>query len=149
MPLEIIRQNIVRVKADALVNSVSSQPGIGFGVDSAIHTGAGPELFAARQALGTIRPGEARLTPAYRLNAKYIVHTVGPLWQGGNANEFDVLASCYQNALRLAVDHRLESIAFPLIATGTFGFPKAMALEIATRTIRQFLNEVDLLGRLR
>jgi O-acetyl-ADP-ribose deacetylase len=145
MPLEIIRQNIVRVKADAIVNSVASEPDIGFGVDFAIHTSAGPQLFLARKELGFIRPGEARATPAFELAAKVVIHTVGPVWRGGNENEFETLESCYQNALRLAAQHQCESIAFPLISTGTFGFPKEMALEIAARTIRRFLDEIDLL----
>jgi O-acetyl-ADP-ribose deacetylase len=145
MPLEIIRQNIVKVKADAIVNSVSSEPDIGYGVDSAIHTSAGPALFLARKALGTIRPGEARATPAFDLVAKVIIHTVGPVWRGGNFNEFATLEACYQNALQLAVTNQCESIAFPLISTGTFGFPKEMALEIAARTIRRFIDEIDLL----
>jgi O-acetyl-ADP-ribose deacetylase (regulator of RNase III) len=144
MPLQIIRTDLARIKADAIVNSTNVQPFVGYGVDSRLHEAAGPELLEARKRIGTIRPGESVPTPAFHLPAKWVIHTVGPLWEGGNAQEEETLASCYAGALLWAEKLECESIAFPLISTGTLGFPKDIALRVATDVIRHHLMDSDL-----
>jgi len=145
MPLEIIRNDITRVSADAIVNTANPEPVIGAGVDSAIYEAAGKDLLLAeRRKIGRITPGDARVTPAFGLSAKYIIHTVGPAWQGGNSGEKETVAKCYDNSLAIADELKLESIAFPLISTGTLGFPKALALETAVSAISSFLMEHDM-----
>ena len=132
MPFQIIRNDITKVKADAIVNTANPQPRIGRGTDSAIYAAAGEDaLLDARKAIGEIAPGQAACTDAFRLDAKYIIHTVGPAWIDGAHGERDILRSCYENSLTLAADLSCKSIAFPLIATGTYGFPKDEALHIA------------------
>jgi len=143
MPLQIIRTDLARVKADAIVNSANIQPVVGYGVDSRLHEAAGPGLLVARKAIGTIRPGDSAPTPAFNLAAKWVIHTVGPLWEGGSANEEETLASCYAGALLWAEKLACESIAFPLISTGTLGFPKDIALRVATDVIRHHLMNSD------
>lgn len=145
MPFEIIRNDITKVKADAIVNTANPEPVVGAGVDSAIYKAAGEkELLAERRRIGRMAPGEAKATPAFGLDAKYIIHTVGPAWQGGDAGEKETVAKCYSNSLTLAKDLGLESIAFPLISTGTLGFPKALALETAVSAISEFILESDM-----
>lgn len=145
MPFQIIRNDITRVEADAIVNTANPKPVIGAGVDSAIYEAAGKQqLLNERKKIGSIAPGEAVATPAFNLNAKYIIHTVGPAWQGGNAGEKEVVANCYSNSLARADELGLESIAFPLISTGTLGFPKALALKTAVSSISAFLLEHDM-----
>ena len=145
MPLEIIRNDITKVEADAIVNTANPEPIYGRGVDSAIYAAAGAEaLLAARAKIGRMSPGTAAVTPAFNLSAKYIIHTVGPVWQGGDSGEAETVASCYRNALALAKENNCESIAFPLIATGTYGFPKDLALRIAISEISSFLFENDM-----
>ena len=145
MPFQIIRNDITRVKADAIVNTANPQPVIGGGTDSAIYHAAGEEqLLAERGKIGEIAPGSAVSTPAFDLNAKYIIHTVGPMWIDGNYGEKDVLHACYENSLALAADLKCESIAFPLIATGVYGFPKDAALDIALEEIGKFLLTHDM-----
>lgn len=140
MPFQIIRNDITKVKADAIVNTANPKPRIGRGTDSAIYAAAGEEqLIAARKKIGDIAPGQAVHTSAFALDAKYIIHTVGPVWVDGSHGERDALRSCYENSLALANSLDCESIAFPLIATGTYGFPKDEALHIALSEIQRFL----------
>ena len=140
MPFQIIRNDITKVTADVIVNTANPHPVIGNGTDSAIYKAAGEaELLAERKKIGDIAPGQAVETPAFHLNAKYIIHTVGPEWVDGNHGERETLRSCYDNSLRLASELKAESIAFPLIATGVYGFPKDEALDIATDAIGKFL----------
>ena len=140
MPFQIIRSDITQVSADAIVNTANPKPVIGGGTDSAIYHAAGAELLLAeRKKIGEIARGDAVSTPAFMLRAKYIIHTVGPVWIDGNSGEEDTLASCYAKSLTLADELGCESIAFPLIATGTYGFPKDKALEIAMAEIGKFL----------
>ena len=140
MPFQIIRNDITKVKADAIVNTANPKPRIGRGTDSAIYAAAGEEqLIAARKKIGDIAPGQAVHTAAFALDAKYIIHTVGPVWVDGTHGERDTLRSCYENSLALADSLGCESIAFPLIATGTYGFPKDEALHIALSEIQRFL----------
>ena len=144
MPFEIVRNDIVNMQVDAVVNTVNPEPVIGTGVDSAIHKKAGRELLAARQKIGCIDFGDAAITPAFNLNAKYVIHTVGPVWEDGNHQEEQILSSCYRKSLTLAKENGCESIAFPLIATGNYGFPKPLALQIAVREISAFLFENEM-----
>ena len=145
MPFQIIRNDITKVSADVIVNTANPYPVIGSGTDLAVYTAAGKEkLLAERIRIGGIAPGQAAVTPAFRLNAKYIVHTVGPAWVDGKHGERDILRSCYVNSLRLAADLGAESIAFPLIATGNYGFPKEEALDIALAEIGRFLLTHDM-----
>ena len=142
MPLNIIRNDITKVAADVIVNTANPEVAVGAGVDSAIYKAAGPsELLAASAEIGKMRPGEAKATPAFRLNAKYIIHTVGPAWLGGGEGEAETVAACYRNSLKLAEELDAESIAFPLISTGTLGFPKDLALRTAISEISSFLME--------
>ena len=142
MPFQIIRNDITKVKADAIVNTANPMPIIGGGTDSAIYAAAGEKvLLAERKKIGDIARGEAVETPAFNLDAKYIIHTVGPVWEGGDKGEFDTLKSCYEKSLNLALKLKCKSIAFPLIATGVYGFPKDKALQIAMSVIQAFLLE--------
>lgn len=144
MPFEIVRNDIVNMQVDAVVNTANPEPVIGTGVDSAIHKKAGNELLEARKKIGCIDFGDAAITPAFNLNAKYVIHTVGPVWEDGNHQEERILSSCYRKSLALAKENGCESIAFPLIATGNYGFPKSLALQIAVREISAFLLENEI-----
>ncbi|MER2183607.1 MAG: macro domain-containing protein, partial [Clostridia bacterium] len=146
MPFQIIRNDITRVTADVIVNTANPHPVIGDGTDSAVYHAAGEkELLAARKKIGEIGPGQAAATPAFGLNAKYIIHTVGPVWVDGNHGERETLRSCYEKSLSLAADLDAKSIAFPLIATGVYGFPKDEALDIALSEIGRFLLTHDMM----
>ena len=145
MPFQIVRNDIARMKVDAIVNTVSPDPGIGWGVDAGIHKKAGPLLLLERQKLGRLRVGSAAATRAFDLPAKFVIHTVGPVWQGGSANETQLLRSCYDQCLRLAKRKGCESIAFPLISAGNHGFPKPVALNTALDAIRDFLMKEEML----
>lgn len=140
MPFQIIRNDITKVKADAIVNTANPKPCIGAGTDSAIYAAAGESrLLEARKTIGDIAPGQARSTDAFNLDAKYIIHTVGPAWVDGSHGEREILHACYANTQTLAAELNCESIAFPLIASGVYGFPKDEALNIALSEIGKFL----------
>lgn len=145
MPFEILRNDITNMCVDAIVNSANPRPVIGLGTDSSIHEKAGPELLAARQKIGPIPMGRAAITPAFRLRAKYVIHTVGPVWDGGSYGEEALLRSCYDASLKLAWEHDCRSIAFPLIATNNYGFPKDKALQIAISAFSEFLLEHEMM----
>lgn len=140
MPFQIIRNDITKVKADAIVNTANPNVAVGSGTDSAIYHAAGEkQLLAERKKIGIMMPGDAAHTPAFNLDAKYIIHTIGPSWIDGNHNEREILHSCYEKSLDLAAKLECKSIAFPLIATGVYGFPKDEALQIALGEINKFL----------
>ena len=145
MPFKIVRNDITRIKADAIVNTANPNPICASGTDLAIYEAAGKEqLLAERTKIGKIVRGDVAVTGAYNLNAKYIIHTVGPVWEDGNHHEFDILESCYRKSLQKAVELKCESIAFPLISTGVYGFPKDKALQIAVSVFSSFLLENDM-----
>lgn len=144
MPFEIVRNDIVNMKVDAIVNTANPRPIIGAGTDKAVHDKAGARLLLARKEIGDIAIGEAAITPAFDLNANYVIHTAGPIWRDGKSSEEALLASCFKNSLRLAKEKECESIAFPLISTGSYGFPKPIALQIAVREISSFLMENEM-----
>ena len=144
MPFQIIRNDITKIKADAIVNTANPKPTYGSGTDTAIYKAAGAEeLLAERRKIGDIAPGDVAVTPAFKLKAKYILHTVGPAWIDGKSGEFDILRSCYAKSLLKAEELGCESVAFPLIATGIYGFPKDVALRIAIDEIGSFLMKSD------
>lgn len=144
MPFEIVRNDITNMQVDAVVNTANPNPVIGSGVDAGIHKKAGPLLLEARKEIGCIDLGEAAITPGFDMDAKYIIHTIGPIWDDGNHHEEQILASCYRKSLALAKEYKCESVAFPLIATGNYGFPKPLALQIAVREISSFLLENEM-----
>ncbi len=145
MPLHIIRNDISKVKADAIVNTANPMVAVGAGVDQTIYEAAGwDQLLAEREKIGPMEPGQAAATPAFALDARYIIHTVGPLWRGGDFGERQAVASCYRKSLEIASQLGCESIAFPLISTGTYGFPKDEALRIAIDEISGFLFSHDM-----
>jgi hypothetical protein len=144
MPFEIVRNDIVNMKVDAIVNTANPRPIIGAGTDKAVHDKAGARLLLARKEIGNIAVGEAAITPAFDLDANYVIHTAGPIWKDGRSDEEELLASCFRNSLGIAKKKDCESIAFPLISTGSYGFPKPLALQIAVREISSFLMENEM-----
>ena len=144
MPLILVREDITAMEADAVVNAANETLLGGGGVDGAIHAAAGPGLLAECRTLGGCRPGEAKLTGGYRLKAKYIIHTVGPRWRGGGAGEEETLRACYRNCLALALEKGCETVVFPLISSGSFGYPREEALAVAEEEIRRFLRREEM-----
>jgi len=141
--IEIARGDITKVSVDAIVNAVNTTLLGGGGVDGAIHRTAGPELLAECRSVGGCRPGDAKITGGYRLPARFVIHTVGPVWRGGNHGESEMLANCYRHSLQLAVENGIKTIAFPAISCGAYGYPIQDAAQIAVKTTRNFLATVD------
>ena len=143
MKIRAIRGDITTLDVDAVVNAANSTLLGGGGVDGAIHYAAGPELLDECRRLGGCPTGEARLTRGYRLPARWIIHTVGPVWKGGTRGEPELLAACYESSLRLAINHQIRSVAFPAISTGAYAYPLELATEVAIATVNRFASERD------
>jgi len=141
--IRVLEGDITKLKVDAIVNAANTSLLGGGGVDGAIHRAAGPDLLEECRALKGCKTGQAKITKGYKLLAQHVIHTVGPVWQGGNANEAELLAQCYQNSLKLARDHQLTSIAFPAISCGAYGFPVEQAAAIAVNKVCEGLKELD------
>jgi O-acetyl-ADP-ribose deacetylase len=141
--IEALRGDITKLDVDAIVNAANTTLLGGGGVDGAIHRAAGPELLAECRTLGGCKPGEAKLTGGYRLPARFVIHTVGPVWRGGEGDEPEILANCYRNSLKLAVENEIKTIAFPAIGCGAYGYPIPEAAQIALKTTRDFLATND------
>lgn len=145
MPFKIVRNDITKVKADAIVNTANPNPICASGTDLAIYEAAGKkQVLTERQKIGKIARGDVAVTRAYQLQAKYIIHTVGPIWEDGTHHEFEILESCYRKSMQKAVELKCESIAFPLISTGVYGFPKDKALQIAVSVFSEFLTKNEM-----
>lgn len=141
MPIEIFHGDITTLTVDAIVNAANASLLGGGGVDGAIHRAAGPGLLAECKTLGGCPAGEAKITSGYNLLSKFVIHTVGPVWQGGDRNEDELLANCYRNCLRIAENMKILSLAFPNISTGVYGFPKKRAATIALREVKVFFEK--------
>ncbi|MDT3696012.1 MAG: O-acetyl-ADP-ribose deacetylase [Ignavibacterium sp.] len=141
--IQILLGDITKLKVDAIVNAANTSLLGGGGVDGAIHRAAGPELLEFNRKLGGCKTGEAKISPGFNLPAKFIIHTVGPVWNGGNNNEDKLLANCYNNSLKLAVENKIRTIAFPAISTGVYRFPLERAAKIAAAEVKIFLEKKD------
>lgn len=141
--LDVLQADITTLQVDAIVNAANSSLLGGGGVDGAIHRAAGPQLVEACRPLGGCPPGQAKITPGFNLPAKFVIHTVGPVWHGGDQGEADVLESCYRNSLDLALSNSVKSIAFPAISTGVYGYPKAEAAKIALKVLKEYQDQFE------
>lgn len=146
--IEIVRGDITKLDVAAIVNAANSTLLGGGGVDGAIHRVAGPDLLVECRTLGGCEPGEAKLTPGYRLPARFVIHTVGPIWHGGKYGEAQTLANCYRNSLQLAVENEIKTIAFPAISCGAYGYPIERGAQIALKTTREFLATNDAIDKI-
>ena len=141
--IAIVRGDITKLEVDAIVNAANATLLGGGGVDGAIHRAAGPDLLAECRRLGGCQPGEAKLTRGHRLPARFVIHTVGPVWRGGKSGEADTLANCYRNSLKLAVENGIRTVAFPAISCGAYGYPIKEAAHIAVKTTGEFFATTD------
>ncbi len=141
--IQVLQGDITKLDVDAIVNAANTTLLGGGGVDGAIHRAAGPELLAECRTLDGCEPGEAKLTRGYRLSARFVIHTVGPIWHGGNRSEAQILANCYRNSLQLAAEKDIKTISFPAISCGAYGYPIQKAAQIALKTTREFLTTDD------
>ena len=143
MPLFIINEDITKLKVDAIISASNNDFYVSGGVCGIIHKAAGPELLEECKKLNGCKTGEAKITKGFKLPAKFVIHTVGPIWQGGKKGEDELLKSCYNNSLKLAVENKCKSVAFPMISTGTYGYPKYWAMKIAQNSINSFLGKLE------
>lgn len=142
--LFILNGDITELEVDVIVNAANDSLLGGGGVDAAIHEAAGPQLLAECKTLNGCETGESKITKAYNLPAKYVIHTVGPIWYGGNKGKHEKLESCYRNSIKLALKHNAKTISFPLISSGAFGYPHRLAFEIAFKTLSEYQNDIEI-----
>jgi len=146
--IDVVRGDITKLDVDAIVNAANTTLLEGGGVDGAIHRGAGPELLAECQTLGGCRSGDAKITRGYHLPARFVIHTVGPVWRGGQHHEPETLENCYRNSLQLAIENGIKTVAFPAISCGAYGYPIPKAAQIAVKTARDFLGSDESIDKI-